>query len=204
MYAILEQGGHQYRVSPGDRLVIDRLDAEVGEVIALEPVLVVSDGAATTLGSPQVEGARVAAVVVGHTKGRKLRVFKYKPKKRYRRTMGHRSLLTELRIEALLAKGDPLPKRPDAARKSAPAPAAAATDADVAKPRRKPAAAKAAPQAEAAVEVDDLEAVEVVEEPEAVAEAPARPARVARKPKPAAKAEASEPAAEADEHEGSN
>jgi large subunit ribosomal protein L21 len=111
MYAIVQQGGHQYRVSPGDRLVVDRLDAEIGSVVALEPVLLLQGEAGeATLGSPVVDGARVAAVVVAHAKGRKLRVFKYKPKKRYRRTHGHRSHLTELRIEALLAAGEPLPE----------------------------------------------------------------------------------------------
>ena len=109
MYAILQQGGHQYRVAPGDRLLVDRLSAEVGAVIALEPVLLVDDGDGATVGSPSVEGARVAAVVVAHTAGRKLRVFTYKAKKRHRRTQGHRSRLTELRVEAVLAKGEPLP-----------------------------------------------------------------------------------------------
>jgi large subunit ribosomal protein L21 len=113
MYAIVQQGGHQYRVSPGDRLVVDRLEAAVGSVVALEPVLLVQgDAGEATVGSPIVDGARVAAIVVNHTKGRKLRVFKYKAKKRYRRTQGHRSHLTELRIDSLLAAGEALPEAP--------------------------------------------------------------------------------------------
>jgi large subunit ribosomal protein L21 len=122
MYAIVEQGGHQYRIAPGDRLVVDRLSAEVGSVVALQPVLFLEDGDSAVVGTPAVEGARVAALVVAHRLGNKLRVFKYKPKKRHRRTHGHRSRITELRIEALLAKGEPLPEAPVAAEK-APAPA---------------------------------------------------------------------------------
>ncbi|HEV7680250.1 MAG TPA: 50S ribosomal protein L21 [Candidatus Dormibacteraeota bacterium] len=110
MYAILQQSGHQYRVSPGDRLVVDRLTAEVGAMVALEPVVLVAGDGGTQVGTPVVDGARVAAVVVSHGKGAKIRVFKYKPKKRYRRTQGHRSLLTELRVEAVLAAGEPLPE----------------------------------------------------------------------------------------------
>jgi large subunit ribosomal protein L21 len=110
MYAILQQSGHQYRVSPGDRLVVDRLTAEVGAVVALEPVVLVAGDDGTQVGTPVVDGVRVAAVVVSHSKGGKIRVFKYKPKKRYRRTHGHRSLLTELRVEAVLAAGEPLPQ----------------------------------------------------------------------------------------------
>jgi large subunit ribosomal protein L21 len=118
MYAIVQQGGHQYRLAPGDRFLVDRMAAEVGSMIALEPVLLLgdaddADGAGSGLDAAQ--GARVAAVVVGHRLGRKLRVYKYKPKKRYRRTHGHRSRYTELRVEALLAAGQPLPSTAAAA-----------------------------------------------------------------------------------------
>jgi len=109
MYAIVQQGGHQYRVAPGDRLLVDQLQAPVGSVVALEPVLVLERDEGATIGVPVVEGARVAATVVAHRRGEKLRVFKYKPKKRYRRTRGHRAELTELRVDALLGAGEPLP-----------------------------------------------------------------------------------------------
>ena len=150
MYAILQQSGHQYRVSPGDRLVVDRLAAEVGSVVALEPVVLVAGDDGTQIGSPVVDGVRVAAVVVSHRKGAKIRVFKYKAKKRYRRTHGHRSHLTELRIEAVLAAGEPLPK-PKAAEKPAPKAKAEAPAAE--KPSRSrakaPAAEAPAPTADA-------------------------------------------------------
>jgi large subunit ribosomal protein L21 len=150
MYAVLQQSGHQYRVSPGDRLLVDRLDAEVGSVVALEPVvLVVGDDAAAQVGTPVVDGVRIAATVVSHRKGAKIRVFKYKPKKHYRRTHGHRSLLTELRVEAVLGKGEALPKRekaPEAkAKPSAEARSAAAKSAPSAEARG--AAAKSASSA---------------------------------------------------------
>ena len=185
MYAILQQSGHQYRVSPGDRLLVDRLAAEVGSIVALEPVVLVQGDKGVQVGTPVVDGARVAAVVVGHTKGGKIRVFKYKPKKRYRRTHGHRSLLTELRIEAVLAKGEKLPEAPKAAKTAkapkAKAPAAkaapAAAEAPAAKPA-KPTAAKPAkaPTAKAAK-------APVAEESPAAAEAAAPEGAAESKPK---------------------
>ncbi len=114
MYAILSHGGRQHRVTAGDRLVVDRLDAEAGSLIALEPVLLTAGDGATTLGD-DVEGVRVAVAVIRHLRGRKLRVFKYKPKKRSRKVAGHRSDLTELRVVAILARGDALPDPASAA-----------------------------------------------------------------------------------------
>ena len=125
MYAILAHGGHQYRVTAGDRLLVDRLPAEVGSVVSLEPVLLVSDGDKVDVGTPAVEGCRVAATVVSHRRGKKLRVFTYKAKKRRRRTLGHRSELTELVVEKVLAKGEKLPEKGEHA--AAPRKAAAAS-----------------------------------------------------------------------------
>jgi len=187
MYAILQQSGHQYRVSPGDRLVVDRLTAEVGSVVALEPVVLVAGDDGTQIGTPVVSGARIAAVVVSHRKGAKLRVFKYKAKKRYRRTHGHRSLLTELRVEAVLAAGDPLPK-------------AAAAPAEEKKPTKTRTKAKAAVVAEApeAIEApESVEAPETLEVPE-ILETPAEsPASAEETPATgnAAPADATKPAA---------
>jgi large subunit ribosomal protein L21 len=197
MYAILQQSGHQYRVSPGDRLLVDRLAAEVGSVVALEPVVLVQgDGdGATQVGTPVIDGVRVAAVVVGHPKGGKLRVFKYKPKKHYRRTHGHRSLLTELRIEAVLAAGEKLPEPKVALAVAAPeaAPAPAKRGRSRAKAAEAVAetgetvdavAAEAEPEtAAAAPEAVDVAAAE--SEPDATAEAPA-PKRRSRAKKAAA------------------
>ena len=182
MYAILQQSGHQYRVSPGDRLVVDRLAAEVGSMVALEPVVLLVGDDGASVGTPTVDGARVAAVVVSHPKGAKVRVFKYKAKKHYKRTHGHRSLLTELRVEAVLAKGEAMPK---AAR------ADKAAKAEKAEKAEKPAAAKPArTRAQAQAKVDEPAADETLP----TAEAPAAPEAVAE---PKAKAAQAKPEAEA-------
>jgi large subunit ribosomal protein L21 len=143
MYAIVQQGGHQYRLAPGDHFLVDRMAAEVGSMITLEPVLLLGDADGSGSGLDAARGARVAAVVVGHRLGRKLRVFKYKPKKRYRRTHGHRSRYTELKVEAVLTAGQPLPT-PAPAVEAAPAPAAAD---EAAAPKRRRAPKAAAPRA---------------------------------------------------------
>jgi large subunit ribosomal protein L21 len=173
MYAILQQSGHQYRVSPGDRLLVDRLAAEVGSVVALEPVVLVQGDDGTQVGTPVVDGVRVAAVVVSHRKGAKIRVFKYKPKKRYRRTHGHRSLLTELRIEAVLAAGEALPERKVEKAEKAEKPAPAAP-----KRAKRATAAAAAPAAEAEAEAE-TPAAETPAAAAPAAEAPAAEAPAA-------------------------
>lgn len=125
MYAILKHGGHQYRVAPGDRLLVERLTAEVGSRVTLEPVLLVADGdAIADVGSGAVPGAHVLATVVAHRRGRKLRVFTYKPKKRHRRTLGYRSQLTELLVEEVAPGGGKATTK--RAEKPAAAPGAAA------------------------------------------------------------------------------
>lgn len=110
MYAILSHGGRQFRVSAGDRLLVDRLAAEVGSVVALEPLLLTGGEGETTTHGKDLEGMRVAATVVAHRRGKKLRIFKYKAKKRSRKVAGYRSDLTELRVESILAKGAALPR----------------------------------------------------------------------------------------------
>ena len=98
MYAVVETGGKQYRVMPGDTLDVELLDANAGDSIELGRVLMVGDGADTVIGRPTVAGARVIAEVVEQTKGEKIIVFKYKSKVRYRRKTGHRQRLTRVRI----------------------------------------------------------------------------------------------------------
>jgi len=178
MYAILKHGGHQYRVAPGDRLLVDRLTAEVGSRVTLEPVLLVADGdAIADVGNGAVPGAHVLATVVAHRRGRKLRVFTYKPKKRHRRTLGYRSQLTELLVEEVApGGGKPATKR---AEKPAAAPGAtAAAEAAPAEPkgRARPATAKepaAEPEAEAPSARGDATAAAAEPEPAAEAEADA-------------------------------
>lgn len=100
MYAIVRAGGKQYRVQQGDTIQVDRLAASPGEKVTLAEVLLVG-GDETRVGSPAVEKASVIAQVVAHDRDRKIRVFKYKKRKHYRRTRGHRQSFTVLRIEAI-------------------------------------------------------------------------------------------------------
>jgi large subunit ribosomal protein L21 len=101
MYAVIESGGKQYRVEEGAVLTVEALRAEPGASVTLERVLLVADGPSVTVGTPTVAGASVQATVVGHTRGKKVVVFKYKPKAHYRRKQGHRQSLTTLRIDKI-------------------------------------------------------------------------------------------------------
>ncbi len=97
MYAIVETGGKQYRVSEGQTLRVDRIEAEEGSELTLEQVLMVG-GEKVAVGTPYVKGAAVKARVVRHGRARKVVVFKMKRRKNYRRKRGHRQHFTELRI----------------------------------------------------------------------------------------------------------
>ena len=98
MYAIIKTGGKQYRVSPGDKLVVERLAADVGAQIKLNDVLMVSGGESVKVGAPSVEGASVTARVLAHGFGEKVRIFKLKRRKHYKKSQGHRQPYTELEI----------------------------------------------------------------------------------------------------------
>ena len=98
MYAILETGGKQYKVRPGDTLRVEKLQGAPGDTVTLDRVLLLADGEQVEVGSPVVAGAKVLAEVVEQGRGPKLIVFKYKAKVRYRRKTGHRQSLTTLRV----------------------------------------------------------------------------------------------------------
>ena len=102
MYAIVATGGKQYRVERGQRLEVERLAAEPGSQIDLSDVLLVADGEQVTVGQPTVPGARVVAEVLGERKGKKIIVFKYKAKVRYRRKTGHRQKLSRLLVRDIV------------------------------------------------------------------------------------------------------
>ena len=102
MYAIVETGGKQYRVQRGQIIDVERLPVEVGQQVELDKVLLVADDGKVTVGQPTVEGAKVRATVLRHDKARKIIVFKYKPKKRYRRKTGHRQHFTRLQIDEIV------------------------------------------------------------------------------------------------------
>lgn len=97
MYAVVESGGKQYRVAVGDVIEVEKLNAADGDEVILDRVLMIG-GDAVKVGTPHVEGAKVTAKVVGTGKQRKILVFKYKPKKNYRRRFGHRQPFTRLEI----------------------------------------------------------------------------------------------------------
>ena len=98
MHAIIETGGKQYKVTEGETLFIEKLPQEAGDAVTFEKVLAVIDGDKITVGTPVVEGAKVDASVVKNGKGKKIIVFKYKPKKGYRRKQGHRQPYTKVTI----------------------------------------------------------------------------------------------------------
>ena len=98
MQAIILTGGKQYNVSEGDTLFIEKLDAQAGDDVVFDRVLAIVDGENTKFGTPVVEGAKVDAKVVKNGKGKKIRVFKYTPKKGYRKRQGHRQPYTKVEI----------------------------------------------------------------------------------------------------------
>lgn len=102
MYAIIASGGRQYRAEAGNSFVTEKLPHEVGEQIELNPVLLLANGDEVTIGQPTVAGVTVKATVVEQFRGKKIFVWKYKSKKRYRRRQGHRQQYTRLRIDEIV------------------------------------------------------------------------------------------------------
>ena len=100
-YAIVESGGKQYRAVEDATIEVDRLPVEAGQEMKLDSILLVVDGENVSIGTPKVKGAVVNATVVGHEKGRKIIVFKYRPRNRYRVKTGHRQQYTLLKINTI-------------------------------------------------------------------------------------------------------
>jgi len=100
-YAIIEDGGKQYKAVIGDSIEVDRYPLEVGEEIDLDRVLLISDGDDLKVGTPFVTGAKIQATVLAHTKGPKVTIFRYKAKERMRAKTGHRQKYTRVRIDAI-------------------------------------------------------------------------------------------------------
>lgn len=103
MYAVLKTGGKQYKVSEGDVIFVEKLEADVDSTIELTEVLAVANDDGLNVGSPMVEGAKVVCKVLAQDKAKKIIVFKYKAKKDYRKKQGHRQPYTKLQIEQILA-----------------------------------------------------------------------------------------------------
>ena len=97
-YAIVQTGGKQYRVHAGDTIRVESLAGDEGDTVDLKDVLMISKDGNVTLGSPTVPGANVRSEVIGQGKGKKIVIFKYKAKTRFRRKNGHRQRYTELRV----------------------------------------------------------------------------------------------------------
>lgn len=102
-HAIIVTGGKQYRVAEGDVIFVEKLPAEAGAAVTFDQVLAVIDGDVSNFGTPTISGATVTAKVEKNGKGKKIRVYKMKPKKGYRRTQGHRQPYTKLTIETINA-----------------------------------------------------------------------------------------------------
>ncbi|MBC5737057.1 MULTISPECIES: 50S ribosomal protein L21 [Oscillospiraceae] len=98
MHAIIETGGKQFKVAEGDTLFIEKLPVEAGDNVTFDKVLAILDGDKATFGAPVVDGAKVEASVVKNGKGKKIRIFKYNPKKGYRKRQGHRQPYTKVTI----------------------------------------------------------------------------------------------------------
>ncbi len=98
MYAIIKTGGKQYKVSEGDVLRVEKLDAEAGKTVELDDVMMVADGDNVTVGKPYVDGAVVSAEVSAHGRGKKVKIIKFRRRKHHRKQMGHRQSYTELKI----------------------------------------------------------------------------------------------------------
>ena len=103
MYAVVKTGGKQYRVEEGDILRIEKIPGEIGNSVSFDNVLLYSDGDNTVVGRPNVENAVVKAHIIEQDKARKIIVFKYKRRKRYRRKLGHRQPYTAIRIDQIEA-----------------------------------------------------------------------------------------------------
>ncbi len=108
MYAIVEIAGLQYKVAKKQRVFVHRLEANEGENVEFAKVLLIDNDGKITVGSPAVDGARVAAKVLAHVQGDKVLVFKKKRRKGYRKLNGHRQQMTELFIQGVLGKGEKL------------------------------------------------------------------------------------------------
>jgi large subunit ribosomal protein L21 len=157
MYAVIKTGGKQYRVASGDVLRIEKLDAEAGDIVSFDQVLMVGGEGDATVGSPLVDGAAVTANVLDIRKDKKIKVFKKRRRQNYRRNKGHRQWISVISIEEILKPGEKSKlsgkaKTAKSAEVPADAPKADAPKSD--KPAAKKAAAK--PAAAKSAAADDL------------------------------------------------
>lgn len=105
MYAVIKTGGKQYKVEAGATLKVEKLLGDVGSRLVIDKVLMINDGDNTTIGAPLVAGATVSATVLSHGRADKVMIFKFRRRKHYRKTQGHRQSFTEIQIGEILAAG---------------------------------------------------------------------------------------------------
>jgi large subunit ribosomal protein L21 len=101
MYAVIRSGGKQYRVSQGGSLRVEKLPGEIGSSVTLDDILMIGGEGDVKIGTPKVDGAEITGTIVAQGRGAKIRVFKMKRRKGYRRTQGHRQDYTEIRVDAI-------------------------------------------------------------------------------------------------------
>ena len=106
MYAVIKTGGKQYKVVAGERLKVEKIVGDVGATVVIDKVLMISDAANTTIGAPLIAGATVSATVLSHGRADKVMIFKFRRRKHYRKTQGHRQSFTEIQIGEILAAGN--------------------------------------------------------------------------------------------------
>ena len=126
MYAVLKTGGKQYKVAQNDIIIVEKLVAEAGSTIDLDEVLMIGDGETASVGTPNLDGAKVTAEVLEQKRGKKVIIFKKKRRQNYRRTRGHRQELTVLRITDIFADGKKKARRAEAKAKATESPVEAA------------------------------------------------------------------------------
>ena len=105
IYAIIETGGKQYKVAPGQKIKVERLAVAEGDTVELDKVLLIADENQQIVGKPTIEGAKVVATAKGEGKDKKIIIFKYKNKTRYRNKTGHRQIFTALSIDRIVQPG---------------------------------------------------------------------------------------------------
>jgi large subunit ribosomal protein L21 len=144
MFAVIKTGGKQFRVQVGDILDVEKLDLDAGHKVTFDKVLLIEDDKNTQIGTPVVEKAQVVGEVMENFKDKKILVFKKKRRKQYRKTSGHRQLLTRVKIERIISGLEPPKKKAAAAKKIKPEEELKKLEAEVV--RKKPVAKKEEPE----------------------------------------------------------
>lgn len=101
MYAVIKTGGKQYRVTPGETITVEKLDGNVGDAVAITDVLMISSEKGAVIGAPVVKGASVTGIITGQEKGKKITIQKFKRRGGYKKRLGHRQLLTRIKIDGI-------------------------------------------------------------------------------------------------------